>query len=123
MEKRLPTLEEIYHEAFLPFAVDYMSGYDSYYWRHYTNNLTVRFSAYGCTICRTLQELCFAARVKYDNISFDYDCRSKNIIDMKNDSYNYVKDYLSSLVVRRSPTEPWCIDICAALYKLIADQQ
>lgn len=122
MEKRLPSLEEIYSEAFLPFAIDYMSGYDTY-WHHYTNNLVVRFSAYGCTICRTLQELCFAARVKYEYISFDYDKLSKNITDMKNDSYSYVKDSLNGLIVRRSPTEPWCIDICAALYKLIADQQ
>lgn len=123
MEKRLPSLEEIYEEAFIPFNVDYMSGYDSYYWRHYTNNLTIRFSAYGCTICRTLQELCYSARVKFDNISFDYDCRCKNIIDMKNDSLNHVSETIGRLIVLRSPTAPWCIDICAALYKLIASQQ
>lgn len=121
MEKRLPSLEEIYSEAFFPFAFDYMSGYDTY-WNHYTNNLVVRFSAYGCTICRTLQELCFAARVKYEYISFDYDKREKDISDLKSDSYNYVKDSLNSLMALRSPTEPWCIDICAALYKLIASQ-
>lgn len=119
MEKRLPSLEEIYMEAFFPLNVDYMSGYDAYK-LHYSNNLVVRFSAWGCTICRTLQELCCAAKVPYGAIAIDNIQVNADISDLLCDSQKYADDSVHELIVSRRPDAPWCIDICVALYKLIA---
>ena len=121
-EKRLPSLEEIYMEAFYPLDVDYMSGYDAYK-LHYTNNLVVRFSAWGCTICRTLQELCCAAQVPYGAISIDNIKVDADISDLLSDSRDYADESVHGLIDSRRPTAPWCIDICVALYKLIANLQ
>lgn len=121
-EKRLPSLEEIYWEAFYPLDVDYISGYDAYKLR-YSNNLVVRFSAYGCTICRSLQELCCAAQVPFGHIAYDDIKVDADISDLISDSCNIVIDSVHGLVDSRRPDAPWCIDICVALYKLIANLQ
>lgn len=121
-EKRLPSLEEIYWEAFYPLDIDFISGYDAYK-LHYSNNLVVRFTAWGCTICRTLQELCYAAQVPYGAIYIDDIKVAADISDLLSDSYKYVEESVLGLIDSRRPTTPWCIDICVALYKLIANLQ
>lgn len=121
-EKRLPSLEEIYWEAFYPLDIVYMSGYDAYK-LHYSNNLVVRFTSHGCTICRSLQELCCAAKVPFGHIAHADIKVDADISDLLSDSYKYVADSVHGLVDSRRPDAPWCIDICAALYKLIANLQ
>ena len=121
-EKRLPSLEEIYWEAFYPLDIDFISGYDAYK-LHYNNNLVVRFTSFGCTICRSLQELCCAAQVPYGLISTDDIKVDADISDLLSESYKYVAESVHGLIDSRRPTAPWCIDICVALYKLIANLQ
>ena len=123
-EKRLPTLEEIYEDVFHPIDIDFLSGYDKFFY-NYQNNLIVRFTpcGYSCSISRTLQELCYAAHVRYDYICCDnISANRDDISDLVSYSYDKVKDSVHGLIVSRRPDAPWCIDICAALLKLIAAQ-
>lgn len=118
--KLLPKLVDIYCEALIPLDVDYESGYDQRNDR-YTNNLVVHFAAYGCTISRTLEELCKAAHIPFVEISYDDSITGKNRRELIKARRITITSYVSRLIDRRSPSEPWCVGVCAALLKLIAN--
>lgn len=118
--KLLPKLVDIYCEALIPLDVDYESGYDQRNDR-YTNNLVVHFAAYGCTISRTLEELCKAAHIPFVEISYDDSITGKNRRELIKARRITITSYVSRLIDRRSPSEPWCVGVCAALMKNIAN--
>lgn len=119
--KLLPKLEDIYYEALFPLDVDYDSGYDQRNDR-YTNNLVVHFAAYGYTISRTLEELCKAAHVPFVEISFDNSITGKVRRELIKARRITITSYISRLIDRRSPSESWCVCVCAALLKLVSSQ-
>lgn len=119
-EKQLPMLEDIYFEAIVSMEVDYDSSYDRDTDR-YTNNLKVYFTARGYTICRTLQELCKAAHIPFVEYTYDNNVVGKDRRELMTARRITTTSYICRLIDRRSPSEPWCVGVCAALLKLIAD--
>lgn len=109
--KHLPMLEEIYYEAFFPIRVDHEQLLDSR-----TNNVKVNFTAFGVTVSRTLEELCRAARIPFYEVSIDI-----NESTFK-ENFESIFEYLYRLSDRRNIKEPWCIDICASILKILAEK-